>query len=258
MNQYIKNFLKYKDLLRELVVRDIKIKYRRSFLGMLWSLLNPLLMMIVITIVFSHLFRYTVKNFAVYLLTGQIIFTFLSEATTVAMSSILGNGSLIKKVYIPKYIFPIAKVLSSFVNLLFSLLAVVIMIIVTRVKITPAIVLVPFPLLFILLFAAGLGLILAAYAVFFRDLIYLYSVLLMIWNYLTPIIYPESIVPAKYLPILKLNPLYYFIKYFRDVVFYGIVPPFSLQLTCLLVSTATLAIGMFLFYRKQDSFILYI
>jgi ABC-2 type transport system permease protein len=258
VDRYIKNFMKYKGLLYELVMRDIKIKYRRSFLGILWSLLNPLLMMIVITIVFSNLFKFKIQNFAVYLLTGQIIFTFFSEATSTAMSSILSNGSLIKKIYIPKYIFPVSRGLSSFVNLLFSLIAIVIMLIVTKQKISWTIILFPIPLIYLLIFAIGIGLILSAFAVFFRDLLHLYGVMLIVWNYMTPIIYPEDIVPLKYKFIFIVNPLYYIIKYFREVVLYAQIPSLKLNIICLGISLFTLLIGMIVFYRKQDEFILYI
>jgi ABC-2 type transport system permease protein len=258
VDRYIKNFMKYKGLLYELVMRDIKIKYRRSFLGILWSLLNPLLMMIVITIVFSNLFKFKIQNFAVYLLTGQIIFTFFSEATSTAMSSILSNGSLIKKIYIPKYIFPVSRGLSSFVNLLFSLIAIVIMLIVTKQKISWTIILFPLPLIYLLIFAIGIGLILSAFAVFFRDLLHLYGVMLIVWNYMTPIIYPEDIVPLKYKFIFIVNPLYYIIKYFREVVLYSQIPSLKLNVICLGLSLFTLFIGMIVFYRKQDEFILYI
>lgn len=139
--KYFDNFWKYKGLLKEFVVRDLKIKYRRSVLGYLWSLLNPLLMMIVMTAVFSSIFRFDIPNFPIYLLSGQIIFNFFSEATTVAMSSIIGSGGLIKKVYVPKYIFPLSRVISSFVTLLFSLVAIIIVVIATNVKLTPLVLL---------------------------------------------------------------------------------------------------------------------
>ena len=122
----LQKWRKYKTLLGRLVQRDLKVKYRRSVLGYLWSLLNPLLMMLVMSIVFSYMFRYDIPNYPIYLITGQIMFTFFSESTTMAMGSIIGNASLIKKVYVPKYIFPISRVLSCFVTLLFSLVAVVI------------------------------------------------------------------------------------------------------------------------------------
>ena len=116
MSTYIHNFLLYKDLLKELVRRDVKTKYRRSVLGILWSVLNPLGMMIIMSIVFSHVFRANIENFPVYLMCGQLIFNFFNEASTIAMSAILGNAALIKKVYVPKYLFPVSKVCSCFVN----------------------------------------------------------------------------------------------------------------------------------------------
>ena len=255
---YIQNFLKYRNLLRELVVRDIKVKYRRSFLGILWSLLNPLLMMIIITIVFSSLFRFDIANFPIYLLTGQIMFNFFSEATNMAMFSIIGNGSLIKKVYIPKYIFPLSKVLSSFVSLLFSLIAIVIMIIITKVKITWTVLFFPLPLLYVLIFSIGIGMILSAMSVFFRDIFHLYGVILTAWNYLTPIFYPAKIIPNKYKFFIEYNPLYYMIECFRDIILYGKLPSLQFNLICIMSCTLSLIIGTYVFYKNQDKYILYI
>lgn len=255
---YVNNFLKYKYLLKELVIRDIKVKYRRSYLGMLWSLLNPLLMMMVITAVFSNLFRFDIKNFPIYLLTGQIIFSFFSEATNMSMNSIIANAGLIKKVYIPKYIFVLSRVLSSFVNLLFSLAAIVIMLVILKVRITWAILLFPLPLLYVLIFSLGMGLILASYSVFFRDLMHLYGVLLTAWNYFTPIFYPVKIIPNKFRFIINCNPLYYYIECFRQIVLYGQFPSLKLHLLSLGISLLALIIGIIVFIKKQDKFILYI
>ena len=153
----LEKWRKYRTLLGRLVQRDLKVKYRRSVLGYLWSLLNPLLMMVVMSLVFSYMFRYDIPNYPIYLITGQIMFTFFSESTTMAMTSVLGNASLIKKVYVPKYIFPISRVLSSFVTLLFSLAAVVIVMLATRTPVTPVIILFPLPLVYVLLFSVGVG-----------------------------------------------------------------------------------------------------
>ena len=190
--------LKYKDLLFELVLRDIKVKYKKSVLGVLWSVLNPLLMMIVLTVVFSEVFKSSISNFPLYLITGQVIFNFFSEATNMSMMSVLGNGSLIKKVYIPKYIFPLSKTLFGLVNLVFSLIAVMIVFIFTKQNVGITVVLIPLLLLYIFLFSFGIGLILASTAVFFRDILHLYGILLVIWNYLTPVFYPMEIIPDKY------------------------------------------------------------
>ncbi|MDY6232686.1 ABC transporter permease, partial [Peptostreptococcus porci] len=134
MSTYIQNFIKFQPLLRELVSRDIKIKYRRSVLGVLWTLLNPLCMMIVLSLVFSNIFKFRVENFPLYLLSGQIIFNFFSDATTSAMSAVINNAALIKKVYMPKYLFVISRVFSSFINLLASFTALLVVMIATRAE----------------------------------------------------------------------------------------------------------------------------
>jgi len=254
----IKNFVKYNPLLKQLVIRDIKVKYRSSILGVLWSVLNPLLSMIVITIVFSQLFRYSIDNFPVYLMCGNLVFQFFSESTSMSMTSIIGGAELIKKVYIPKYIFPLARNLSSFVNLLFSLIAIIIIMIITKVQVTWAILLMPIILILLLIFTTGFSLILSSYTVFFRDIIHLYSVLIMILMYLTPLFYPEEIIPDKFKIFLYANPLYYFVKAFRCTVLYGQLPSLKLILACILLAISAIVLGIFIFYKKQDKFILHV
>ncbi|GIO35107.1 transport permease protein [Paenibacillus albilobatus] len=256
MIKYIKNFWRYKGLLKEFVVRDLKVKYRRSFLGYLWSLLNPLLMMIVLTSVFSNMFKFDIPNFPVYLLTGQVIFNFFSESTSMSMNSILNSGSLLKKVYIPKYIFPLSRIMSSFVNLLFSLAAMIVVIIVTGVRVKPVILLFPLPLIYIFLFSVGIGLIVSVLAVYFRDTIHLYSVLLAAWTYLTPIFYPINAVPDYVKSIIYSNPMYYFVQVFRDIVLYHQLPNLQVNLICIAFAVASLIVGLFVFYKNQNKFVL--
>ncbi len=253
-----RNFIKYYDLIIELVLRDIKIKYKRSILGFAWSILNPLLMMIVMSIVFSTIFKTDIKNFPMYLITGQVIFTFFSEATNMAMLSIIGNGGLIKKVYIPKYIFPLSKVMFSFTNMLFSLVAVVIVAIATKLPITPAILLFPLPLIYVFIFSLGVGLLLASYAVFFRDLLHLYGILLLIWTYLTPIFYPITILPENVKKVIMFNPMFVYIDNFREIILYGKVPSLSSNLLCICYSLIALLIGTLAFRKAKDKFIFYI
>lgn len=255
---YIKNFVKYKGLLEELVLRDIKVKYKRSVLGILWSLLNPIFIMLIINIVFSSLFRFDIKNFPLYLLTGQILFNFMAEATNLSMASITQNSSLIRKVYIPKYIFPLSKTMFSFVNLLFSLIAILIFLFPSGIKPSWTMILFPISLGYVFLFALGLGLILSAYAVFFRDIMHLYGVLIVAWTYLTPIFYPVNIIPEEYSFLIKLNPMYYYIEHFRQVLLYSTVPSFSLNAICMAFSIGFLVVGVFAFYKNQDRFIYYL
>lgn len=254
----LKEFFKYKNLIDELVNRDIKKKYRRSILGILWSMLNPLLMMLITAMVFSNLFRFEIKNFALYLLTGQIIFTFYAESTNFAMGSILENGHLIKKVYVPKYLFPLSRVVSSAVNLLFTLPAMLAIILVTGQMISFKIVFCIIPLVLLFIFCLGMGLFLSALAVYFRDMFHLYGVVLTVLNYATPIFYPENIIPAKYQWIIYCNPIYYYLKMFREVVYSNQIPDINLIIICLLISVIALIIGIYFFNKKQNDFILYI
>lgn len=174
----INELIRYNWLLQQLIIRDLKIKYRRSVLGYLWSVLNPLMMMVIMTIVFSHMFRFDIPNYPVYLLAGQLIYGFFAESTSMAMSSILGGASLIKKVYFPKYIFPLSRVLSSFMTMMFSMLALIVVMIATGIQFHKTLILVPLALTYVLIFCIGIGLMLSSAVVFFRDIQHLYGVLL--------------------------------------------------------------------------------
>lgn len=258
LKPYFMKLYTYRSLLYQLVRRDFKAKYKRSVLGILWTVLNPLLTMLVMTIVFSTIFRFDIKNFPVYLLSGQVIFTFFSEATNMAMSSILGGGSMIKKVSMPKYIFPVSKVLSSLVNFFLSLIALLFVMLVTRAPFYWSMFLMPIPIFYIFIFSMGIGLILSAAVVFFRDMSYLYGIFLTALTYFTPLFYPISIIPARFRFLISLNPMFHFVEYFRTVAIYGGIPSLWQNVVCLMLSFVSLTIGLYVFYKKQDRFILYI
>ena len=255
---YLQVLKKYRFLLEDMVVRDIKLKYRRSVIGLLWSILNPLLMMVVITAVFQNLFRFEIENFAVYYLTGWVVFNFITEATSGAMTSIMGASALIRKVYIPKYIFPMQKCIFSFVNMLFSLVALFVVMLVLKVEFTWNLLLIPIPLVLALVFSIGLGMILSTVAVFFRDMIHLYGIFTMVWMYLTPIIYPEEILVGAMQTIMKMNPMYYYVDYFRQLTLYGTLPGVESLLVMCGCSVISLLLGVAVFKKKQDRFILFI
>lgn len=254
MEQRIK---KYTPLLRELVKRDLKLKYRRSVLGYLWSLLNPLLMMTVMTVIFSYMFRYEIPYYPMYLICAQTLFSFFNESTNAAMYSVIQNGQLIRKIYIPKYIFPIAKVTSCYVTMSFSLVSILIVILFTGVPIKPTVLLFWLPLLLLFVFSCGIGLILSALAVQFRDITHLYSVLLTAWMYFTPIFYPISVLPDAVASIVKLNPLYIYITLFRELLLYGQIPEMSMWLVGIAISGLVLCLGLWVFKKMQKRFILY-
>ena len=182
-------YQKYWFLLTQLVSRDFKTKYKRSVLGVLWSMLNPLLTMGVQYIVFSELFRWDIDNFAVYLLIGTVMFNFFTESTGQALVSITGSASLITKVYVPTYIFPVSKVLSSCINLGFSTLALYAILLIQGVPLNIYHLLMPFGYVCLIAFAIGIGLILASMMVYFRDTQFLYGIVTVLWMYLTPLFY---------------------------------------------------------------------
>lgn len=251
--------LRYRDLIGQLVLRDLKLKYRRSYLGYIWSILNPLLMMIVLVIVFSNLFKFDIPNFAVYVLSGQIIFVFFAESTSSAVSSIISNASLLKKVYVPKYIFTLSKVASSFVNTLLALVALALVMVITKVSFSISLFALPLVLFQVFLFSVGVGLFLAALTVFFRDVQYLWGVVTSIWMYLSPVIYPVSIIPQEYRWIYdNLNPLSGYIVQFRNLVLDGVIPSTNLVIQGMIYAIVALMIGVDFFGRKQKEFILYI
>ncbi len=256
MIRYLQNFKKFQPLLEELVARDIKIKYRKSVLGVLWTLLNPLLMMIVLTIVFSNLFKFDIEYYPIYLLSGQLIFNFYNESTSNAMSSILGNASLIKKIYVPKYLFVLSRILSSVVNLSASFLALILLMLVMRIPLYWTVVLFVFPLLLLIVFSLGVSLLLAALVVKFRDIMHLYSVFTTALLYLTPVIYTITFLPAKVRMIVMLNPITNYVLMFREVMMYGNIPDFSSILLGVAEAAVMLLIGLRVFYKMQDEFIL--
>ena len=251
VKEKMEGFRRFMPLLRELVVRDIKVRYRHSALGLVWTVLNPLLMMVVITIVFSTLFRQNIPNFPIYYLSGSLIFAFNSESTTTALNSIISNASLIKKVYIPKY-------LSGLVNLGFSLIAMVIGMLVTGAPFHATLLLLPIPIFYTFLFSVGLGILLSAVTVFFRDIAHFYSVFILAWTYFTPIFYPVEILPDAVMKLMRLNPMYHLVTYMRSLVLYGVFPSLKENLLCLCLGLLMLALGLFVFYKKQDKFVLYV
>ncbi|WP_424765379.1 ABC transporter permease [Necropsobacter rosorum] len=255
----LQRFYAFDELLKQLVLRDIKLKYRRSYLGYLWSILNPLLLMTVLVLVFSNLFQRNVPNFPLYLISGQILFYFMVEATNSSVTSIRNNSSLIKKTYVPKYIFTLSKVGSSVMNLLFSLGALLLVMIFTRAEVSWYLLLAPFVLIQVATFSLGISLFLAAFTVFFRDIQYLWGVFTTMWMYMTPIFYPTSIIPERFLAWYKgLNPMYWYIEQFRDIILYTKMPhPESIMIGCS-IALVSLILGTWYFNKKQDEFILYI
>lgn len=258
MSQYIKNFRKFQPLLAELVSRDVKIKYRKSVLGVLWTLLNPLMMMMVLSFVFSHLLRFNVKNYPLFILSGQLVYNFFSESTSSAMSAILNNAPLIKKVYIPKYLFVLSRISSSVVNIMASVAALIFMMLFMKIELHWTVFLGVIPLVFLIILSTGVGLILATVTVKFRDIMHLYGVFLTALTYLTPVIYPLSFLESSKVvyTVVSLNPLTNILTMFRDLVLYNTMPSLGAFALSFVTAVVVLVLGLVVFYKHQDKFIM--
>lgn len=256
----IRTLYKYQDLIKELVARDLKLKYRRSFLGYVWSILNPLLIMIIQTIVFTKMLGKGIENYPVYLLTGRLLYDFLKTSTTNAMKSVTGNAPLLRKVYIPKYIFTLSKVTSCMVDLVFSIGALLIVMLVTRSKFHWQMLLSPIVIIQIYIFCCGLGFFLAQLNVFFRDIQHIYKAVMTALLYMTPIMYSIDRLKNDTLQIIikGFNPLYYYVAQFRDLVYFGQIPGPRIFWGGWIIAFLMLFVGAWSFQRSKDKFILYI
>lgn len=249
---------KYGFLLSQLVIRDFKSKYKRSVFGVVWSLLNPLLTMTIQFLVFSTIFNADAVSYPVYLLSGVICFNFFKECTEMCLISISDNEQLINKVYIPKYIFPIGKTISSSINLGLTLIPLLLVTLIMGIKLRISALMCFFFLACLIVFSMGIGMLLGALMVFFRDIKFLWGVIIQAWQYATPIFYVAEIVPEKFKFILRINPLYHIIGNFRTCLMQGISPEPIDYLVCLLLAVIAFLIGSTVFKKTQDKFTLYI
>ena len=241
-----------------LVSRDFKLKYRRSALGVLWSVLNPLLMMIVLSVVFSTFFKFSIENYPLYVILGNVMFALMADSTSGAMSSIIDSASLIKKIRIEKLIFPLEKVLFQLVNFCISLIAVAAVMIFFQVMPHVSLLALPLLLLYVVMFSAGVGMALSALSVFFRDVCHLWGVVITAWTYATPLFYPVEILPEWAMSIMQYNPMYHYVSYFRDLILNGTVPGFQENLLCLGMAVVAFVIGLLIFKKTEKKFILYV
>ena len=260
--KYLKNFYKYRYLLYEIVRKNIKLQYRNSVLGIFWTFLQPLLTTIILVVVFSGVFggkRAGVVNYPIYLLCGRLIFEFFTQSTKRAMRSIRNSASVIKKVYVPKYIFPLEKSCFSFINMLFSMVALIVVMFFTRAPFHATFVLAVYPMITLFFFSLGIGLFLSSSAIFFRDIIHLWSVFTTALMYASAIIYPVSMLEGSFMGFLiNFNPIYWYIDAFRQVVLYGNGLSFMHIVVCLVCAVISMIVGSVVFKKGQDRFILYI
>ncbi len=241
----------YWDLTWELVQRELRVRYRRSLIGFAWTMLQPMLMMGVLHIAFSTIFRFNVDNYPVYVLAGLLFWNFFSQSIVTSMNSLRANGGLIQKLPVPKSVFPLAVVISGVINLLLALLPLLGLLVVTGHPLRLSMLFLPVSIAIAALFTLGAGLLLAPLAVFFHDIVELIGVILQIVLFLTPIMYPMAIVPERWHWIIRFNPVRSILEVFRDPIYYGKIPPASHLTVAALLAVALFALGAFAFSRTS-------
>ena len=250
----LRELYRYRELLRNLVIRDLKIKYKGSVIGFLWSLVNPILMITVYTIAFKYIIKMKVPNFPAFFTIGIISWNFLAMSLSSSVSIVVGNADLIKKVYFPREILPIAVVLSNFVELLLTLLVLFPALVLFKVHLRWFVVFLPLLFLLQILFNTGVSLLFSCLNVFFRDVAHFVGVLLLAWFWICPIVYPLHFIPERLHRVYLLNPMAIFIACYRDLLFWSRLPTPSLMVGLLLSTLATLFVGYYVFCRYEHRF----
>ena len=258
MKKGLYEFMDYFPFMLEIVKRDFKKKYYRSVLGVAWTVLSPLLMMLVVTLIFSTIFSRHIEHYPAYWLSGNMLYSLLMGGAETVMGSISGNAPLIKKKQIPKYLFCITSLTQRFINTLFALIPFFAVSLVIGVRFNLCALLIPIPLILSYLFTLGFGMFLASYGTFFKDMHYLFRVVKRLFLYLTPIFYPISIIPSSYRFFWDLNPLCVYITMFRDLTIYGTMPTEKYVIIGTVYAILMLGLGIVTFKEKEDRFFLYI
>jgi ABC-type polysaccharide/polyol phosphate export permease len=246
----------YRTLILQLVRRDVLTRYKRSVLGVAWTLINPLGTMLVLTVAFSQVFRFgDVNSYPAYVLSGLLAWTFFQQSTTAAMVNLVWGGDLLNRIYVPRASFALAALGTALVNMVLSIIPLLLVVLITGLPLRPALVFLPVSILILACFSLGLGLLISTVAVYFPDVAEMYQIALTAWMYLTPVIYPEEILPDTFrFWITHLNPMYHLVRLFRLPVFYGRFPTLAELLPALGVSLAILLLGWWVFSRKSDEF----
>ena len=258
MQEFFQSTFRYRELIWALALKELKVRYKRSFLGFLWALLNPALMMVVLTIVFSNFMRLAIPHYAIFLLSVLLPWTFFSQSLSYAVESIVGNGELIKKVSVPKLVFPVAAVVSGIINLLLSLIPMALLVLGMRHPFYITWLYLPVPMLALIIFTMGVTFFFAAANVYYRDIAHILQVVLSAWFYFTPIIYALDFIPANRQWLFKLNPIIYVINGFRLAIYYGVLPKWPSIAASFACAFIALFVGFAIFRKYQDDFVFYV
>jgi ABC-2 type transport system permease protein len=258
MFQLVREIHKNWELIWALALKELRVRYKRSALGFFWALLNPLFMMVILTVVFSHIMRLPVQSYAVFLLSALLPWTFFAQALSYAVESIVGNGALLQKVRVDKLVFPVAAVISNILNFLFSLVPMVIILLALRFPLHWTWVYLPVPLLALFCFTLGCGFFCAAANVFYRDVSHVIQIVLSGWFYLSPVMYSIEFLPQRYRTVFRLNPMLYLLNEFRMAIYYGQMPSLQSIALSLAIGVFFLYIGYTVFRRSEASFVYYV
>ena len=245
---------RFRDLLRVLISKTIKTRYKRSALGILWTLLNPLITMLVLTVAFSAMMQSAVPGYPVYLLIGLVVWNLFSQSTAYAMGTYIGAGALLRRARIPPTVFAVACVGNCLINFFFSLVPLCIMMLLLGHPFHASWWFVPFAVLLVAAFSLGVALLVSTLGIFFSDVVDMYQIILQAWFFLTPIIYPPELLPARYAWLLWVNPMYRMIELVRTPIFHGRLPDLATLVICVAWAFVALAGGAWYFVRKSDEF----
>ena len=251
------NMQKNAFLFQQLVNRDFQQRYKRTVLGMAWSVLSPLFQLLVMMLVFSRLFGRNVDHYVIYLFAGNITWSYFSESTNNGMSSLMNNAGVLSKINVPKYLFLLSQNVSALINYGLTIIIFFVFCITDGIKFTPAMFMLWYPIVCLVVMNIGIGMVLSALYVFFRDIQYLYRIFLTLLNYLSAIFYTLDHFPAAMQRLYLLNPLYVNIKYWRTIVIDGVVPSGSFHLLMAFYSILFLGLGAFFYKKFNHRFVYY-
>jgi ABC-type polysaccharide/polyol phosphate export permease len=258
MIELVRDTFEYRELIWALAMKELKVRYKRSILGFLWALLNPMLLMLVLTVVFSKMMIVQIPHYAIFILSVLLPWTFFAQSLSYAAESIVGNGDLIKKVRVAKLVFPVAAVVSNMINLLLSFLPLFLIVVAMRHPLYWTWLYLPIPLAALTILTLGATFFFAAVNVYYRDVAHILQIVLQVLFYLSPIIYSLDLVPPNYRIFFKLNPIVYVLHGFRLGVYYGMLPTVASVAASFVCGFAALFIGYEVFRRHQDDFVFYV
>ena len=258
MKKALKEIFAYRELLRNLVLNELKLRYRNSVLGFLWTILNPLFYLLILALVFSRIMRFQVENYAIFLFTGLVSWSMIQQTIATATASIVNNQALIRKVYVPKMIFPLANVIARYIDHLILTVILLVFMVVFRMPFSWYLFLIPFIILIHFLFSLGISLIFAVAYIKVRDVQHIVAIVFQALFFLTPIIYSVDFLPKSFRPLFLLNPVYYFVQIFRFPVYYSTLPSWKVISAALLLTIGAIVLGIYIFYKKEKYFVFHL